>query len=203
MVVAVTLAAGLALAYVGVYAAAAPVFLLSVALAWLHALPRRQAPAAPRALLSPVDGRVARVEPHRDPWLERDVLRISIALTPPGITVFFSPTEGEAGGFWTRFGPFGEARLKRSLSASPDCYALHVKTDEGDDVVTVVSSRWPVSRCRFDRSPGERVGQGARLGFVYFASTFELLAPAASAPRVDVGARVRAVTTPLADLPKD
>ena len=47
---------------------------------------------------------------------------------------------------------------------------LWVQTDEGEDIVFAISSHFPVSRARFDQAPGERVGQGARSGFIYFAS---------------------------------
>jgi phosphatidylserine decarboxylase len=171
-------------------------------LVWLYASPRRKVPAAVLGLLCPVDGCVTRVESYRDPWLDRDAVRIGIAVTPPGFTVLYSVTEGTIKHFWTKHGAFGEGRLKRSLDASPDCYALQVQTDEGDDVVLAVSSRWPVSRCRLDRSPGERVGQGSRFGFFYFATTADLLAPPDCAPLVAVGDRVRAVSTVLAKLAK-
>ena len=199
----VTLAAGFLLLYYQMpYASAVP-FTLSGIFIWLYRTPRRRPPAAPLGLLAPVDGRVARVESYRDTWLDRDALRISIKVRPPGITVFHSAAEGKVQRFWTNFGPFGEEQLKRSLRASPDCYAVQVQSDEGDDVLTVVSSRWPLSRCRFDRAPGERIGQGKRFGFVYFASTFELLAPADAVPRVEAGDRVRAVSTVLAELRGD
>ncbi len=198
--VVVALAAGFVLLYYQMLYAAAALFALSAILIWLHRVPRRRPPASPLGLLSPVDGRVALIEPYQDTWLDRRALRISIEIAPPGITVFFSPAEGKVQRFWTDYAPFGENRLKRSLRASPDCYAVQVQSDEGDDVLTAVSSRWPLSRCRFDRSPGERIGQGARFGFVYFASSFELLAPEDTAPRVAVGDRVRAVSTVLAEL---
>jgi len=188
------------------YAGAKPLTALALAvcalLVWLYASPRRRKPAAALGMLCPVDGCVTRVEPFRDPWLERDALRIGIALTPPGVTVLYSATEGTIKHLWTKHGAFGEDRLKRSLDASPDCYALQVQTDEEDDVVLAVSSRWPVSRCRFDHSPGERVGQGIRFGFFYFASAVDLLAPPGSVPLVAVGDRVRAVSTVLAKLAK-
>lgn len=199
----VTLAGGVALVYFGVVYAAVPAFALGAALIWLYRVPRRRAPAVPLGLLSPVDGRVACIEPYRDSWLDRPVLRISIKVAPPGITVFFSATEGKVQRFWTNYGPFGEERLKRSLRASPDCYAVHVKSDEDDDVLIAISSRWPLSRCRFHHSPGERVGQGASFGFVYFASSFELLAPADAMPRIEVGDRVRAISSVLAELKRD
>jgi phosphatidylserine decarboxylase len=198
-----TLLAGLALAYFEVLYGAALAFALGAILIWLYRVPRRSAPAVPRGLLSPVDGRVARIESYRDTRLDRAALRISISVTSPGITVFFSATEGKVQRFWTSYGPFGEERLKRSLSASPDCYAVQVQSDEGEDVLMAVSSRWPLSRCRFDRSPGERIGQGGRLGFVYFASSFELLVPADAIPRIQVGDRVQAVSSVLAELRGD
>ncbi|MDX1527412.1 MAG: hypothetical protein R3337_02220 [Gammaproteobacteria bacterium] len=201
-IVAVTAAAaaGLALIYYDAIYAAALAFAAGGVLIWLYRVPRRRPPAMPLGLLSPVDGRITRIEPYDDGLLDRRCLRISIQTAPPGITVFFSALEGKVQRFWTSFGPFGEKRLKRSLGASPDCYAVHVQTDEGDDVLMAVSSRWPLSRCRFDRSPGERIGQGGRFGFVYFATSFELLAPANAAPRVEVGQRVRAVSSVLAEL---
>ncbi len=193
-------AAGLALLYYDVLYAAALMLAAGGVLIWLYWVPRRRPPAMPLGLLSPVDGRISRIEPYDDSWLDRRCLRISIQIAPPGITVFFSAMEGKVQRFWTSFGPFGEERLKHSLSASPDCYAAHVQSDEGDDVLTAVSSRWPLSRCRFDRSPGERIGQGGRFGFVYFATSVELLAPANATPRVEVGQRVRAVSSVLAEL---
>lgn len=202
-VVLATLSAGVALAYFQVVSAAALAFGLAAVLIWLYRVPRRLAPAVPRGLLSPVDGRVSRVERYQDTRLDRPALRISVEVTPPGITAFFSANEGKVQRFWTSYGPFGEERLKRSLAASPDCYAVQVRTDEGEDILMAVSSRWPLSRCRFDRSPGERIGQGGRLGFVYFASSFELLAPADSVPRIQVGSRVRAVSSVLAELKED
>lgn len=196
----VVLSAGFALIYFNEINVAVLAFALGAALIWLYRVPRRRPPAIPMGLLSPVDGRVAVVEPYRDSWLERPALRISIEVTPPGITVFFSATEGKVQRFFSSYGPFGEKRLKRSLRASPDCYAVQVQSDEGDDVLMAVSSRWPLSRCRFYRSPGERIGQGGRFGFVYFASSFELLAPESSIPKVEVGQQVRAVSSVLAEL---
>lgn len=193
----VPLVAGVALSYSGAYASAAGAFLVSAALIWLYASPWRKIPATPRGLLSPVDGRIARVESFRNPWLDREMLRIGIKLRPPGITVIYSVVEGKIKDLWTEYGPLGESQLKHSLDASPDCYALWIQTDEGEDVVIAISSRWPISRCRFDNAPGERVGQGSRMGFVYFASTVDILVPTDSSAEVETGARVRAVESVL------
>lgn len=202
-VVVVTVAVASALIYLEHLYAAAIALGLGAVLIWVYWAPRRRPPAEPLGLLSPVDGRVARIEPFEDSWLERSALRISIEVPPPWITVFFSPIEGKVQRFWTDRGTFGERRLERSLRASPDCYAVQVKSDEGDNILMAVSSRWPLSRCRFDRSPGERIGQGGRFGFVYFVTSFELLAPADATPAIEVGQRVRAISSVLAKLRRD
>lgn len=201
--VGVPLVAGLALGYAGDYLSSAAAFLVTGLLIWLYASPRRTIPASPRGLLSPVDGRISRVEAFRDPWLKREVLRISIDLQPPGVTVIYSVVEGKLKDLWTEYGPLGESQLKHSLDASPDCYALWVQTDEGEDVVIAISSRWPVSRCRFDHAPGERVGQGYRLGFVYFASCVDILVPTGSSAEVETGARVRAIESILGKIGRE
>lgn len=199
IVIGAALLTALGFSYAGAVVPAAGAVAVSGVLAWLYAAPRRKIPASPRGVLSPVDGVVARVESYHNPWLERDVTRIDIRIRAPGITQLHSVTEGKIKDLWTRYGPLGEKQLRRSLDASPDCYALWVQTDEGDDVVVAVSSRWPVSRCRFDNAPGERVGQGNRLGFVYFASNVDILVPADSSPKVAPGDRVRAMESVLAE----
>lgn len=194
---------GLALGYTGHFVFAAIALMAFVWLGWLYWSSRRKVPASPLGVLAPADGRVSRVESFRDPWLDRDVIRIELKLRPPGITVIHGPSEGKIKDLWTRHGPLGESQLTRSLDASPDCYALWVHTDEGAEVVMAVSSRWPVSRCRFNNAPGERVGQGHRLAFVYFATSLDLLVPVSADVGVEPGQRVRAVESVLAEIPRD
>ena len=177
-----------------------PLVLLMIYLLWLFRDRRREIPAAPLAVLAPVDGKVVFVGPGDDPWLKRDVLRITLALPIPGVTVLISPTEGQVKNFWTKAGIFSEGRDLPQSSGSPDCYAQWIRTDEGDDIVWVVSSAWPVSRTRLDVAPGERAGQGRRNGFVYFATTVDLLCPPECIAKVHVGDMVEAPTTMLAAL---
>ena len=44
--------------------------------------PPREVPSQPNAVLSPADGRVLVVEKARDPYLDRDALKISIFMIP-------------------------------------------------------------------------------------------------------------------------
>ena len=138
-----------------------PVVLLGFYLLWLFRLDRSEIPADPLAVLAPVAGRVVFVGTSTDPWLERDVLRIGLALPLPGVTVLKSPTEGKLKNFWTKAGVFSQRRGLPPSEGSPDCYALWIRTDEDDDVVCAVSSAWSVSRFRMKVSPASGL---ARVG---------------------------------------
>ena len=131
---------------------------------WEH---RPSLPAEPKGILSPVHGRVLNVDRYRDSWLERSALRVRIAIPFPGIVPLRCPIEAKVMDLYTRVGAFGTAQRACAADESPDCYAQWLQTDEGEDVVFAISSHYPLSRARFDHAPGERVGQGARSGFIY------------------------------------
>lgn len=142
----------------------------------------RQVPSAPMALLSPVDGCFVDGSVRRDPWLTRDSLRLSLRLSLLGMGVIRSPIEGQVREFWVRGGVGGDGDLERA--SSPTSYAIWIRTDEDDDVVVAVFGRRLVSRFKLDVAPGERIGHGHRLGFVYFGTAVTVYAPANSV-RVD------------------
>lgn len=176
---------------------------LWVLLAWLMRVyweHRPIVPAQPKGVLSPVQGRVVSVEPYRDPWLDRPVLRIRVDVSFPGIVPLRCPIEAKVMDLYTRIGAFGAEQRACGLDESPDCYAQWLQTDEEEDVVFAISSHFPLSRARFDQAPGERVGQGARCGFIYFASVVDILIPQSSVISVRVGEPVDAGESVLAQV---
>lgn len=180
-----------------------PLWVVFAVLAVVYRAPIAELPKEPLALLSPVRGRVAMVDETRDPWLERSVRRVRVALSFPGVGIVLSPTEGKIMDYWTSDRPFSAAREAAPSTRSPNCYGVWVRTDEGDDVVIAISSLRPISRFKLDFAPGERVGQGRRNGFVYFASFVDVLVPLASRVEVEPDARVVAGATVLARLVHD
>ena len=177
-----------------------PLWLL---LAWLLRIyweRRSPVPADPNGILGPVSGRVVSVGESNDSLRDRPAQRVSIAVPLPGVVPLRSPTEGKVMDLYARRGIFGARQRPCRPGESPDCYGQWLRTDEGDDVVFLVSSRWPVSRARFRQAPGERVGQGARAGFFYFASIADLLLPADVTLEVEVGDWVDAGETVVARL---
>jgi len=79
---------------------------------------------------------------------------------------------------------------------------LWVRTDEDDDVAVCVSTHRH-SRFKSLSAPGERVGQGQRNGFVYFATEVTLYLPLNTHTEVASGEPVRAGSSIVATLVHD
>ncbi|MAP11729.1 MAG: hypothetical protein CMQ61_06715 [Gammaproteobacteria bacterium] len=150
---------------------------------------KRVTPSIPLALVSPVDGRVHGVGKRHDPWLNRDCTRVSLKMPSLGMGVIRSPTEGRVREFWVRGGMKKDGDPEHA--SSPTCYALWIQTDEGDDVVVAVYGRRFISRFKAEASPGERIGHGHRLGFIYFGTAVTLYAPHTSEVDEDLRSRRR------------
>lgn len=164
---------------------------------------RETAPAIPNlplAVLSPGNGRVVEVTKARDSWLDRDAQRMRVLLDGLGIGVLRSPVEGKVMDYWTSAGPFNRPASVRDAGFSPNCYSVWVRTDEGDDVVVAISSLRPISRFKLYVSPGERVGIGQRIGFIYFGTVVEVFMPGNARPDAVAGSPAQAGSTVLGHL---
>src|SRR3989338_3312661 len=81
---------------------------------WLAALfvlqffrdPVRVAPGDARTVVAPADGRVIAVGSARDPYLDRDALRVSIFMNVFNVHSNRSPVEGEVKRTWYHTGSF-------------------------------------------------------------------------------------------------
>ena len=160
-------------------------------------------PNLPLAILSPGDGRVIDEGPERDSWLDRDASRVRIELGGLGIGVLRSPVEGKVMDYWTSAQPYNRPGTVRSTGFSPNCYSIWVRTDEGDDVVFTVSSLRPISRFKLYFAPGERVGIGQRIGFIYFGNIVEVFMPLPSQIQVAAGEAVESGCTVLGRLVRE
>ena len=160
-------------------------------------------PNLPLAVLSPGDGRVIDVGEEQDSWLDRDALRVRVELDGLGIGVLRSPVEGKVMDYWTSSQPYNRPGTVRSTGFSPNCYSIWVRTDEADDIVLTVSSLRPISRFKLYYAPGERVGIGQRIGFIYFGNTAEVFMPPRSRSQIAAGESVESGCTVLGHLVRE
>lgn len=178
----------------------APLWVLTGYLLYLFRETVPEIPNLPLGVLSPGDGLVRSVSSQRDPWLERDAHRVRIDLQGLGIGVLRSPVEGKVMDYWTSAQPFNRPGTLSAPGESPNCYTVHLRTDEGDDIVFSVSSLRPISRFKLYASPGERVGIGHRIGFLYFGSIVDVYLPLSASTRIEAGAGTAAGHTVLGQL---
>ncbi len=172
-----------------------PLWILVALLLGIFHLPKRMIPALPLAVLAAVDGRVEAIAQIEEKRLGRPLRRLVMRLSLPGITSLRSPAEGTVQEVW-----LGEALPNDPKQRQ---YTAWIQTDEGDDIVFRLVGTTPFFHCRFSFSPGERIGQGQRCGFVYWARYFELLVPLSSCFEVCIGERVKAGSGVLATLVRE
>jgi phosphatidylserine decarboxylase len=179
---------------------ALPLWIVTAYLLYLFRETTPTIPNLPLAVLSPGNGRVAEVAEAHDSWLDRDSRRMRVLLNGLGIGVLRSPVEGKVMDYWTSARPFNRPASERDSGFSPNCYSVWVRTDEGDDVVVAISSLRPISRFKLYVSPGERVGIGQRIGFIYFADVVEVFMPLNARAEAAAGSETQAGCTVLGHL---
>jgi phosphatidylserine decarboxylase len=177
------------------------------ALAWLAVVfcvqffrdPARTVPAQANAVLGPADGRVVKVGPARDPYLDRDTLMISVFMNVFNVHSNRSPVDAEVAGAWYKAGSFVNAALDKA-STENERNALHLRTASGADVTVVQIAGLVARRILCYAKAGDRLARGQRYGFIRFGSRVDVYLPPSARPRVAVGDKVRATETIIAEL---
>jgi phosphatidylserine decarboxylase len=162
--------------------------------------PVRNVPLEPSIAVSPADGRVLLVQKARDPYLERDALKISVFMNVFNVHSNRSPVEGVVRNRWYHKGKYLNASLDKS-STENERMALWIRMDDGTDVTSVQVAGLVARRILCYAVPGDRLQRGQRYGFIRFGSRVDLYLPPRSIPRVSVGDKVTAGETLCAELP--
>ena len=180
---------------------------LLAALAWIAFVfilqffrdPPRAVPVQPDAVLSAADGRVVDVGIARDPWLDRDALRISVFMSVFNVHSNRSPVDAEVRQAWYRKGSFVNAALAKA-SEENERSALHLVTATGADVTCVQIAGLIARRILCYAKRGDRLARGERYGFIRFGSRVDLYLPHDAIPIARVGDRVHATRSIVAQL---
>jgi len=164
--------------------AAAVALVLALFVTWFFRDPVRAIPADPETLVSPADGKVIEIIPQADGGTQ-----ISIFLSIFNVHVNRSPVAGEVVDVTRRPGKF-LAAWKHEASSDNVQASVTVRTPRGD--VRFVQITGLIARrivCHL--TPGMLVARGERYGLIRFGSRMDIFLPAAAAPAVRVGDRVR------------
>lgn len=179
---------------------AAPLWLVVAFMVQFFRDPPRAVPGEPKAVLSPADGRIVAVERARDPYLERDALKLSVFMNVFNAHSNRSPVDGEVRNAWHHPGKFFNAELSKS-SLENERHALWLRTAGGGDVTCVQIAGLIARRILCYAVPGQRLARGERYGFIRFGSRVDVYLPPEARPIAAVGDKVYATASLLAMLP--
>jgi phosphatidylserine decarboxylase len=174
---------------------------------WLAALfvlqffrdPARSIPGDARTVVSPADGRIVAVESARDPYLQRDAIKVSVFMNVFNVHTNRSPVDGEVRQVWYNPGKFLNAALEKA-SLDNERNALWLKTVTGADVTCVQVAGLIARRILCYVKSGDRLTRGARFGFIRFGSRVDVYLPASASVKAALGDRVQGGSSILAIL---
>ena len=176
----------------GEISTAIPPTILLVYLFLVFRDPRRNVPAVPLGIISPVDGTVVNIGLTDKSALHGEAHKIVIRVDSLGTYTARCPVEGKIMDFR------GE---QLSNQVAGETSGLWVRTDEDDDVVLQFHGhRFRLAPRAFLRY-GERVGQGQRCAYLRLTRFAEVQLPINGRVHVTTGQRVAAGSDVLAKLP--
>jgi phosphatidylserine decarboxylase len=177
-----------------------PVWLAAAFVLQFFRDPPRAVPEDPRAVVSPADGRIVAVEKARDPWLERDALKISVFMNVFNVHSNRSPVDGTVRQRWYHPGAFVNAALDKASLAN-ERNALALRTADGIDVTCVQIAGLVARRILCYVDAGAVLQRGQRFGFIRFGSRVDVYLPPEAQAVAALGDKVYAAETVLARLP--
>jgi phosphatidylserine decarboxylase len=175
---------------------------------WLAALfvlqffrdPPRQVPGDAHTVVSPADGRVVAVERARDPYLERNAIKVSVFMNVFNVHSNRSPVDGRVQKRWYIPGRFVNAAFDKA-SLENERNALWLRTTGGADVTCVQIAGLIARRILCYVHEGDSLVRGQRFGFIRFGSRVDIYVPEDANLVAALGDKVYATSTVIATLP--
>jgi phosphatidylserine decarboxylase len=176
-----------------------PFWLLLVFVVQFFRDPRRVIPTAPGIVVAPADGRIVMVGRARDPYLDRDALKISIFMNVFNVHSNRSPVDALVRKRWYHPGSFLNAALDKA-SAENERMALHLRTPDGIDITCVQIAGLVARRILCYTNESDSLARGQRYGFIRFGSRVDLYLPTTATTKVSVGDVTMGGVTSVAEL---
>ena len=176
-----------------------PLWLVAIFVIQFFRDPPRDVPGDARTVVCPADGRVLMVVSAEDPYLQRPAIKVSVFMNVFNVHSNRSPVDGEVVASWYKPGSFFNAAIDKA-SLENERNALHLRTASGVDVTCVQIAGLVARRVLCYVKPGDRLARGQRFGFIRFGSRVDVYLPPGTRVRVELGQKVYASSTVLAEL---
>ena len=181
------------------WAFASPFWIASLFVLQFFRDPGRVVPENQDAVLSPADGRIVAVEKVKDPYLDREAVKVSVFMNVFNVHSNRSPVDGEVKGIWYFPGKFVNADLDKA-SLENERNAVWIRTKDGIDVTSVQVAGLIARRILCYVQEGQQLARGQRYGFIRFGSRVDVYLPPDTRIKVGIGDKVYATESILAEL---
>ena len=177
-----------------------PLWLVALFVVQFFRDPPREVPDDPLAVVSPADGLIVSVGRTRDPWLERDALKISVFMNVFNVHSNRAPVDGAVKKRWYHAGAFVNASLDKA-SIDNERNALWFRARSGEDVTCVQVAGLIARRILCYVGEGAELARGERYGFIRFGSRVDVYLPLDAEATAALGDKVYAAQSVIARLP--
>ncbi len=160
--------------------------------------PPREVPNIANSIVAPADGKIVAVEKTHDPYLDREAIKVSVFMNVFNVHSNRSPVDGNVCDKWYFPGKFINADLPKA-SLENERNAIWLKTDNGADVTCVQVAGLIAKRIICHVTPGTHLQRGQRFGFIRFGSRVDVYLPLDTKIVVNIGDKVFATETILAE----
>ncbi len=163
--------------------------------------PERSIPPGEKAILSPADGKVIRVEPClEERFLKGPAIKISIFMSLLSVHVNRIPLTGYIAESSYSAGKFFSANLDKASTANEQ-NALLIETSKGVRILAVQIAGLIARRIVCWVRKGDRVMRGQRFGLIRFGSRLDIYVPQNARVQARVGQKAYGGRTILGYLP--
>jgi phosphatidylserine decarboxylase len=172
-------------------------FLAALFNIWFFRNPERTAPADEKAVVSPADGKVIKVEEAEEvDGIAGRFRRISIFMSVLNVHVNRIPFAGRVESIRYRKGEFRFAHVDKASSLN-ERNLIRLRTDEGKEIVFVQIAGILARRIVCWITEGAAVRKGERFGLICYGSRLDIYLPPESEIAVQTGEAVTAGETIL------
>jgi len=161
--------------------------------------PPRQVPGDAKTVVSPADGRIVAVEKARDPYLEREAVKVSVFMNVFNVHSNRAPVDGAVKQIWYSAGSFVNAALDKA-STENERNALWIRAAAGADITCVQVAGLIARRILCYAKAGDKLERGQRYGFIRFGSRVDVYLPTNARINAALGDKVYAASSILASL---
>ena len=170
-------------------------FIATAFVTWFFRNPQRNTPDDNKAVVSPADGEIIKIEDIvKNDLLKGPSKKVSIFMNIFNVHVNRIPYSGLVKGVYYNKGDFFSADLDKA-SLSNERNSILIKTDDGKEILTVQIAGLIARRIECWVKEGMNVCKGERFGLIRFGSRLEVFVPSDSITSVKVGDKVKAGET--------